>query len=199
MKQKYTLTIADMEVNVITDENEDSVNYIVGMLDRKMREIILKSRRCSKNEAALLCALDFCADKVKTKEMLEELESDLESAESELKMVNERLENAEARIERLDGERVRLEIENRRLTALLEEANAKVAESDEATDGAEDAEPVAAETTAEVLDTPVAPATPEEEVAEDKPDRAERSTQSKRKHSRNRVGSMFDLLTFSDI
>ena len=199
MKQKYTLTIADMEVNVITDENEDTVNYIVGMLDRKMREIILKSRRCSKNEAALLCALDFCADKVKTKEMLEELESDLDAAESELKIVNERLENAEARIERLDGERVRLEIENSRLTSLLEEAKAKASEAEVPEEVAKDAEPVCVESTAEVLDTPAAPATPEEEVSEVKSDRAERTVQSKRKHSRNKVGSMFDLLTFSDI
>ena len=43
MKQKYTLLIADMEINVVTDEPQESVEYIVGILDRKIREIILKN------------------------------------------------------------------------------------------------------------------------------------------------------------
>lgn len=208
MKQKYTLMIADTEINVLTDENQEAVDYIVGMLDRKMREIILKSRRCSKNEAALLCALDFCADKVKSKELLDELESELDASESELKILNEKLDAAETRIERLESERVRLEIENGKLTALLEEARERAATSEAAAAPVAE-EPVVEEsvedvqeTVAEVLEAPTAPATPEEEaaeVAEAKPERAERPVQSKRKHSRNRVGSMFDLLTFSDI
>ncbi len=65
MKQKFTITIADTEMNVITDEAPEFVDELVGILDRKIREINTASRRCSKNEAALLCALDYCADKLK--------------------------------------------------------------------------------------------------------------------------------------
>ena len=39
MKQKYTITIADTEMNVITEESPDFVDEIVGILDRKIREI----------------------------------------------------------------------------------------------------------------------------------------------------------------
>ena len=201
MKQKYTLTIADMEVNVVTDESEETVEYIVGMLDRKMREILLKSKRCTKNEAALLCALDFCADKVKSKELLDELESDLDAAESELKIVNEKLENAEARMEKLEGERVRLEIENGKLSALVEAMRSSgqaVAEAQPA-DEIPAATVEVADDTVETVET-VEPVSETDVVVEEKAtEKVERPTQSKRKHSRNRVGSMFDLLTFSDI
>lgn len=64
MKQRYTLTIADMEINVISDESPETVESLVGSVDRKMREILTVSRRCTKSEAALLCALDYCSDKV---------------------------------------------------------------------------------------------------------------------------------------
>ena len=70
MKRKLTITIADIEMNVVCDESPETVEAIVGILDRKMREINLHARRCSKNEAALLCALDYCAENMKlTKEI----------------------------------------------------------------------------------------------------------------------------------
>ena len=40
MKQRYTITIADMEVNVISDGAPEAVEVLVGMVDRKMREIL---------------------------------------------------------------------------------------------------------------------------------------------------------------
>ncbi|MBR0454441.1 MAG: cell division protein ZapA, partial [Clostridia bacterium] len=58
MRQRYTITIADIEMNVISDESPEAVEALVGLVDRKMREICAGSKRCSKSEAALLCALD---------------------------------------------------------------------------------------------------------------------------------------------
>ena len=39
MKQKYSITVADMELNIISDASPDEVENIVGMLDRRMRDI----------------------------------------------------------------------------------------------------------------------------------------------------------------
>ena len=48
MKQKYTITVADMELNIVSDAAPDEVENIVGILDRRMRDINLKSPRCTK-------------------------------------------------------------------------------------------------------------------------------------------------------
>lgn len=178
MKQKYTLLIADMEINVVTDEPQESVEYIVGILDRKIREIILKSKRCSKNEAALLCALDFCAEKISIKERTEELENLLEDTRDDMAQMEEKLEMIKKNLERVEKENARLEAENDRLRAIMEtKSPATVA-------------------TAAVAPSPVVVEVKEEEKSADAAVAAEEPKKSKVK---NRVGSMFDLLTFSDI
>ena len=95
MKQKYTLSIADVELNVTVDESPETVEYIVGVIDRKMREILLKSKYCPKTTAALLCALDLCADKVKAKEEIESLRDELASLEERIKKEEEKNRRAE--------------------------------------------------------------------------------------------------------
>lgn len=77
MKQKFTITIADTEMNIITDESPEFVDEIVGILDRKIREINTASRRCSKNEAALLCALDYCSDKIKMQRKIRNVDAEM--------------------------------------------------------------------------------------------------------------------------
>lgn len=192
MKKKYTLSIADMEINVITDEPQESVEHIVGILDRKMREIALKSRRCTKNEAALLCALDFCADKIKFKEQIESLEDELEDTSEKLKNLSEKQDLIKQNTDRLEKEKARLEVENGKLRALLDEAKAgkKISDEDVAMAGATESD----------ISTPVgdiyaASGEDEAKAEEEKPAPA----QKKKNTAKSRVGSMFDLLTFSDI
>lgn len=172
-KKRYSLVIADMEVNVITDARPDEVDMIVGILDRKMREINLKSRCCSKNEAALLCALEFCAERLAMADQLTELESRNEKYATVLAAFKEKLaalESAEADLRR----------ENELLRSLLASGG-----------GAE-----------RVPEEPQPPVTPTEflaEVADAQTEKApEQPTEPKQK-SRSRVGSMFDLLSFNEV
>lgn len=167
MKQKYTLLIADMEISVITDEAQESVEHIVGILDRKMREIMLKSKRCSKNEAALLAALDFCAEKLQIKEKVESLENQLGDALTSVEELSEKVELLTANINRLERENQKLEDELR--CAYDETATVEIKIEEEPKE--------------EQLSIEVPTEAPTEE----------------KKPSRNRVGSMFDLLTFTDI
>ena len=171
MKQKYTLSIADVELNVTVDESPETVEYIVGVIDRKMREILLKSKYCPKTTAALLCALDLCADKVKAKEEIEALRDELAALEERVRKEEEKNRRAEGLTVALEKDKARLEIENMKLRAAIEEAqktgNIPEIKADE--------ESVAAE-----------PVQEEKEPV-------------KKAQSKSRVGSMFDLLTFSDI
>ena len=84
MRQKYTITIADIEMNVISDESPEAVEALVGLVDRKMREICASSKRCSKSEAALLCALDYCSERIKSQRKLKALEAKLATTEATL-------------------------------------------------------------------------------------------------------------------
>ncbi len=94
MKQRYTIRVADIEMNVITEESPEAVEALVGIVDRKMREIEGASKRCSKSEAALLCALDYCSERIKAQRRIKALESKLALAETtieELETENEDL------------------------------------------------------------------------------------------------------------
>lgn len=121
MKQKYTITIGDVEMNVICEESPEVVEKIVGHVDRKIREINLKSSRCSKHEAALLCALDYCTEKISLQAKLNEVEEQ----NDKLFRALERLQRENEKLgESLDLEQSR----TRELTEALASAHAEVAQ-----------------------------------------------------------------------
>ena len=84
MKQKYTITISDVQMNVISDESPEAVEALVGLVDRKMREISGSSSRLPKSEAALLCALDYCSERIKSQRKVKALEAKLAYTETAL-------------------------------------------------------------------------------------------------------------------
>ena len=94
MKQKYTITIADIEMNIISDESPEAVEALVGIVDRKMREVVSMSKHCSKTEGAILCCLDYCSEKIKAQRKVKALETKIAFAETaldELQAENEEL------------------------------------------------------------------------------------------------------------
>ena len=79
MKNKYTLNIDGISLCVKTDESEESVMEVSGMLSRRIRSIHTSSPSCSKTEAALICALECCSD---YKKVIEERDRALREIES---------------------------------------------------------------------------------------------------------------------
>ena len=116
MKQKYTLNIADLQISVISDAPAEEVEKVGMILDRKMREIYLKSR-CPKTEAALLCALECVAERIGLTERTAELEDKCVKYGVVLEGLKDR--NAE-----LIAELDRLRAENAALHALLAKCGA---------------------------------------------------------------------------
>ena len=178
MKQKYTLSIADVVLNVTVDEAPEKVEYIVGVIDRKMRDILLKSKYCPKTQAALLCALDLCADKVKAKEEIDALNDEIASLNEKLKESDDKYARTQRLTANLEREKARIEIENMKLRAALEEAKK--------TGNIPDID----------LDAVVSSGEAEEESSVGN---EEEETEAKKPQGKRRVGSVFDLLTFGDI
>ena len=81
MKQKYTLTIAGVTMNVVTEESPEAVEALVRLVDRKMLEITGGGMQCPKAEAALLCALDYCSERLRAQRKVKAMETRLASAE----------------------------------------------------------------------------------------------------------------------
>ena len=187
-KKRYSLVIADMELNVITDASPDEVDVLVGILDRKMREINLKSRCCSKNEAALLCALEFCAERMAVADHVSELEARNEKYATVLAAFKEKLaalEAAEADLRR----------ENALLRSLLGDGSAERTPQPPVTP---------TEFLAEVADAQTGDAQDDGMVQETIPvptesAQPEKPAEQPKQKSRSRVGSMFDLLSFNEV
>ena len=75
MRQKYSITVADVTMNIVCDETQDTVNTAVSRLDSQLRALTSdKSHHCTKTEAALLTALDYVAQCLHLQERVKELE-----------------------------------------------------------------------------------------------------------------------------
>ena len=202
MKQKYSITVADMNLNIISDASPDEVENIVGMLDRRMRDINLKSPRCTKNEAAILCALAYCSERMAMQEAFKKVEKDAFRFSAENEKLRKTIEGLQEEVENLrkDASVMRSILDHAAAAnapakeekpKYVPKAFGKKAEDEEEQISVFEEAPaeVIAEATEAVAET--APAEEAPVVVEE--------TTSQKSTSKNRVGAMFDFLTFSDV
>lgn len=105
MKQKFTITLLDMPVSIVSDESEETVKTLAAKLNERVKNVLWKSRQVSKTEAALFCALEYL--------------SDAENAKA-------RADKAEAQLDLYSNNIVRLREENERLSKKVDELEAKL-------------------------------------------------------------------------
>jgi cell division protein ZapA (FtsZ GTPase activity inhibitor) len=173
MKKKYTLEIANSQINIITEEDKETLDAVVGIVDRKIREVYLHSKgECSRTNAAILVCLDYCAEKFELQKTLKNLNSEIER----LTILNEAAEKEKAALER-------------ELEALRSTINTGVAHKP--TTRRLPVEQIAFDDiVAEEITTLEAPVTAAPEVENDKP-----HVRLKKK----KVRAMFDNIAFDDI
>lgn len=213
MKQKYSITVADMELNIISDASPDEVENIVGMLDRRMRDINLKSPRCTKNEAAILCALSYCSERIAMQEAFKKVEKDAFRFAGENEKLKKTLEGMQEELDNLrkDASVMRSILDRAAISATPAPAPAekpkyvpkpfKKQEDPEQIAVAFE-EPVLAEEkpapvqpTATVPAANAAAAAPAAQPAPAAPAEEKKPASKSKSH----IGNMFDLLTFSDV
>ena len=191
MKNKYTLTVANAQINIITDESKETIDAIVGVVDRKIREVYLHSKgECSRTNAAILVCLDYCAEKLELQKTLKNLNSEVDR----LTVLNEAAEREKAALER--------EIETLRatLSATTSQKSApkKIVEDQIAFDDVAVEEPEALAEPVEVEEA--APLEVPATVIEETPAPAvEESAKPVLKLKKKKVRAMFDNISFDDI
>lgn len=214
MKQKYTVTVADMELNIISDASPDEVENIVGILDRRMRDINLKSPRCTKNEAAVLCALSYCSERIAMQEAFKKVEKDAFRFAGENEKLKKTIESMQEELDNLrkDAAVMRSILDRASISASapaavpekskqIPKAPVKKAEEEEEATQLSAFDKLPEQPSAPVPSAVAAEATTDEPAASGSA-QAEESTSLKKAQkpaNKNRVGNMFDLLTFSDI
>ena len=201
MKQKYTITVADMELNIVSDASPDEVENVVGMLDRRMRDINLKSPRCTKNEAAILCALSYCSERLAMQEAFKKVEKDSYKYAAENEKLKRTIESMQEEIDNLhkDAEVMRSILDHVTVTAPAPVQETKPVEV-ERTEAEETASTEQLAAMDETTPLPTAPAeTPARETVAEAPTEAADEPKNSKNTGRSRVGTMFDLLTFNDI
>ncbi len=82
MKEKFTVTVAGSKLTILSDESEEYVNELAKVIDKRINDIVLKNKRCTRTDALLLCALDYLDSKVKMSEELIELKKKVAELES---------------------------------------------------------------------------------------------------------------------
>lgn len=218
MKQKYTITVADMELNIVSDASPDEVENIVGILDRRMRDINLHSPRCTKNEAAILCALSYCSERLAMQEAFKKVEKDAFRFAGENEKLKKTVESMQEEIDRLRKDAAVMQSILDRAAAVGMQSDAKDAKAEapgrvkyvprkfpdkqtaEGTDEPEDVSAEAAETvtSAPAAETP-APAAAVPAAAEKTDSVFANDSKKDKKAKKSSVGTMFDLLTFEDV
>ena len=214
MKQKYTITVADMELNIVSDASPDEVENIVGILDRRMRDINLHSPRCTKNEAAILCALSYCSERIAMQEAFKKVEKDAFRFAGENEKLKKTVESLQEEIDRLrkdaavmqsildravavDRDEVKAEAPARVRYVPKQFPDKQTAEGSDEPERAAEEETLVAEAPAVPAPSAAVPAAASEQ--DDSVFVLDAARKDKRTGKKSSVGAMFDMLTYEDV
>lgn len=78
MKQKLTLVVSGVKITIVTDDDPSYVRGLGRLLEKRVSDIVISSADRQKNEALLLCALDYLDESTKLKKENEELKKEIE-------------------------------------------------------------------------------------------------------------------------
>ena len=77
MKEKITLVVSGVMITVVTENDPEYVKSLGRLLERRVSDLVISSPSCQKNEALLLCALDYLDERNKLAKENEELKAEI--------------------------------------------------------------------------------------------------------------------------
>ena len=107
MKEKFTITLLDMPVSIVSDEGEETVRALASALNERLQSLLWKSRQISKTEAALFCALAYLGEAQSAKQKLERAEAQMEVYAGNLARLTEENERLSKKVDELEARQKR--------------------------------------------------------------------------------------------
>lgn len=77
MKEKLTLVVSGIKIDIVTEDDPEYVKGLGRLLEKRVSDLVISSASRQKNEALLLCALDYLDERNKLKAENEELKKEL--------------------------------------------------------------------------------------------------------------------------
>lgn len=200
MKQKYTLIVANSQMNIVTEMPKEEIDAIVGIVDRRIREIHLHSKSCSRADAAVLLCLDYCAEKIELQKTLKAVNAQMDK----LTLANEAANKHIASLEReIDTLRATLSLSSPKTVLSKKQPTDQIAfdqinedmpkiECEVVEPEIEKAKPIA-NAVEEILSAHT------EEMGAEKPASPVETEKPHAKAKKKKVRAMFDLISFDDI
>lgn len=94
-KRKIEVDIAGLQMTLVTDEPEAFVDSVVRHMNESMNALLSSGKNRSRLDAAILCAMEFCSDKLTAEKRVRNLEAQISLYDVNLRKA--RSENAELR------------------------------------------------------------------------------------------------------
>ena len=77
MKEKLTLVVSGIKIDIVTEDDPEYVKSLGRLLENRVSDLVIASANRQKNEALLLCALDYLDERNKLKAENERLKAEL--------------------------------------------------------------------------------------------------------------------------
>ena len=135
-KRKIEFTVSGITMSLVTDESDAFVGAVVKSLDEKMSALLRNMKR-SQLDAAMLCAMDFCADKIKAENHVRNLEAQVSLYEVNMRRLKEDVASLKARLGESDENKVPASRPLSEQITMDEDSSADAAEEEAAEEGRE--------------------------------------------------------------
>lgn len=90
-KKKVMIKIAGTQLTLLTDETGSFVDAVAEKVNERMTELSRNSYRVNRADAALLCAVDFCSDKLKAEKKVLNLEAQISLYDMNMRRLREEI------------------------------------------------------------------------------------------------------------
>ena len=90
-KKKVMIKIAGAQLTLVTDESADFVDTVAEKVNERMMELTRNSYKVNRTDAALLCAVDFCGDKLRAEKKVRNLEAQISLYDVNMRRLREEI------------------------------------------------------------------------------------------------------------